>query len=143
MSDLRIKGQEVEVLISVDNVPQTTITDIKSFDVTFQLEQKSEGYLGETTNRKDDIFNGIKGKIELHFENEDVVTLIESIVNRATRRTPGTKINIKATLNFPNGQRPRMLFPDVQFGEIPMTFGSRTDYGSITLDFEGSDFQRI
>lgn len=143
MSDQRIKGQEVEVLISVGNVPQTTITDIRSFELTFQLEKKSEGYLGETSNRKDEVFNGIQGKIELHYENEDVLNLVKAIVDRAQRRTPGTKINIKATLNFPNGDRPRILLSDVSFGEIPMSFGSRTDYGTMSLDFEGTEYTVI
>ena len=64
----RIKGQEVETLIVVDGAPRDTITDIRSFEFAFQTEIMSEGYLGETTERKDSIFKGIRGRLELHFE---------------------------------------------------------------------------
>lgn len=139
----RIKGQEVDLLIAIANAPQLNITDIRNFEVAFQFEHKSEGYLGETNMRRDEIFNGCKGRMEMHFENEDIFGLINAIKDRATRATPDVQINIRATLNFPNGQRPRFLFSNVFFGEVPMNFGSRTDYGHITLDFECSDYQQI
>lgn len=135
----RIKGQEVSVLLIVDNVQQDTITDIKSFEVTFMTEILTEGYLGETTNRKDEIFNGVSGKMELNFENQDIFALFTSIIDRARRRTPGTQINVKAALNFPNGQRPKIYLNDVSFGALPMSFGSRSDYGTVSLDFEAPD----
>lgn len=139
----RIKGQEVEVLIIKDGSVLRTISTVRSFEVSQQLEIQSEGYLGETTNRKDSIFRGVKGKVELHIENQDIFDLINAVVGKARRRTPGMKVNIKATLRFPGGDRPRVLLPDVEFGEIPLNFGSRSDYGMVSLDFESSDYQVI
>lgn len=140
MADQRIKGQEVEVILVVDGTPQANITDVRSFEIAAKLELKEEGYLGEKTNRYDEIFNGIRGRIELHFENQDVFDLMKSVADRAKRRTPGTQINIKATLNFPNGQRPRVIIPDCFFGEIPINFASRSDYGTVGLEFNAADF---
>lgn len=137
----RIKGQEVEVLVVVNGAPKTNMTSIRSFEVTLNTEVMSEGYLGETTERKDSIFKGISGRIELHFDNQEVMKVYQAIVDKARRRTPGVKINIKATLNFPGGQRPRVMLPDVEFGPMPLNFSSRSEYGSATLDFEGSDMQ--
>lgn len=140
MADQRIKGQETEVLLVVDGVVQDTVTDVRSFEVASKMEIKEEGYLGEKTNRYDDVFNGIRGRIEFHFENSDVFDLIKSVVDRAKRRTPGTQINIKTTLNFPNGDRPRVLVSDCYFGEMPISFGGRADYGTFGLDFAASDY---
>lgn len=137
----RIKGQEVEAILIVDGTPQTTITDIKSCEISFQLDILSEGYLGETTDRKDSVFKGVRGSMELHFENADVFKLFKAVVDKARRRTPGTKINLKGTFNFPNGDRPRLVMPDVEFGAIPISFGSRADYGSVKLEFEASEAQ--
>jgi hypothetical protein len=139
----RIKGQEVEVMLVVDSAPQDTITDVRSFELAFQTEILREGYLGETTDRRDSIFKGVRGRMELHIENADIFKLFTSIIDKARRRTPGTKINVKATLNFPNGERPRVVIPDVEFGELPLNFGSRSDYGAVTLDFEASEAQVI
>jgi len=143
MSDQRIKGQEVEVILIVDGTAQNTITDVKSFEVAPKLEMKEEGYLGEKTNRYDEIFNGVRGRMELHFENADIFDVMLSVIDRAKRRTPGTKINIKATLNFPNGDRPRVLVSDASFGEFPIGFGGRADYGTVGVEFQASDVSVI
>lgn len=143
MSTQRIKGQEVEVLLIDGGEPRDTITDVRSFEFAAQLELLREGYLGETTDRRDEIYRGFRGKIEFHFENRDILSFTRSVIERARRRTPGVRINIKATLNFPNGDRPRILLRDCFFGEIPMSFASRSDYGSVSLDFEGEDYQVI
>lgn len=136
----RIKGQDVEILFTLDGAPQEALLDIQSIEVELQQEILSEGYLGETTNRKDSIFNGVRGRVEAHVESQDFLTFFQAIIDKARRREPGTVINLKATLNFPNGQTPRVLFPDVEFGNLPLNFGSRQDYGMISLDFEGSTF---
>lgn len=136
----RIKGQEVEVVIVVDGSPQRSITAIRSFELSFQQEIMSEGYLGETTKRRDAIFNGMSGKIDIHLENDDIFDLIQKLVDKARRRTAGIKVNIKATLRFPNGDRPKIIIPDVEFGEFPLSFGSRSDYGSVSLSFEAAEY---
>jgi hypothetical protein len=143
VAETRIKGQEVEIVIVSGSTPLETITDIKSFEMTAQLEILREGYLGETTDRRDEIYKGVKGRMELNFENDDIIALMRQVVDRARRREPGLKINIKATLVFGNGDRPRINIPNAFFGEIPMNFGSRSDYGSITLDFEAEDFSVV
>lgn len=135
----RIKGQEVEVLIVVDGVPQTSLFDIKSFQIAFKQEIKTEGYLGETSDRRDSIFSGVSGSFEAHVETAEFFTFYQAVIDKARRRTPGTQVNIKATLNFPNGDRPRVLIPDVEFGELPLNFGSRSDYGSVSISFEAME----
>lgn len=143
MANQRIKGQEVEVMVVVDGRALSTVTDVRSFEVGPQLEIKREGYLGETTDRRDEIFNGVTGRMELHFENQDIFGLFTAVVDRARRRTPGVKINIKATLNFPGGDRPRVLINDAFFGPFPINFAGRGDYGAVTVDFESSDISFI
>ena len=139
MASQRLKGQEVEVLLVVDGKVQETTTDVRSFEVAAKTELKEEGYLGEKTNRYDDIFNGVRGSIEFHYENKDVFNVMKAIIDRSKRRTPGSQVNIKATLNFPGGDRPKILISDAFFGEIPFSFGSRSDYGTMRLEFSASD----
>jgi len=139
----RIKGQEVVVVMVVAGQPQVELTAIKSFEMKYELEIKKEGYLGETSDRRDSLFNGITGSMEVHLETKAIFTTIAAIVDKARRRTPGTIINIKATLNFPNGDRVRVIIPNCEFGEIPINFGSRTDYGTTTFSFEAQDAQTI
>ena len=48
---------------------------------------------------------------------------------------------MKATLNFPNGQRARVIIPDAEFGGFPVNFGSRSDYGGLAIEFEATEAQ--
>lgn len=136
----RIKGQEVEVLLVVDGAPKTSVTAIKSFEVEFQLDILTEGYLGETSSRRDEIFNGVSGSLEFDLESGDLLDIAQQIIDRARRRTPGTVINVKAALNFPSGEIRRIVIKDAFFSAIPVSFGGRDEYGSLTLDFEAQDY---
>jgi hypothetical protein len=79
----------------------------------------------------------------LQYDTPAVFNVIAAIVNRARRRTPGVKINIKTTLNFPSGRSALIVLRDVSFGAIPLDFGARTDFGTIKLEFACSDGQVI
>jgi hypothetical protein len=139
----RIRGTGVELLISTNNSPRQNITNIRSFEMTPELEILSEGYLGMTTELKDMIYNGLTGKFEMHFENQDILRFTSEMVDKATRRTPGVEVNLKVTLNFDNGQRPRIMIPGAEFGAIPMSFGGRKDYGNVAVNFAASGFKYL
>ena len=137
----RIKGQEVDIIMLVDGQPRDNFSLARSFDISFKTDMLQEGYLGETTDRYDTIYKGVAGKISFHLDNTEVFNIIRFIVNKARRREPGTKFNIKSTLNFPNGQRARVIVRDAEFGELPISFGSRSDYGEFNLDYGASEAQ--
>jgi len=143
MPNTRIKGEDTELSVTLNGKTQTQFAEVRSNEITYLLELKKEGYLGETTERKDEIFNGTKGRMELHFSTKTVFDFFKAIVDRAQRRAPGTVVNIKTTLNFPNGDRPRVMIRDLAFGEIPVNFASRTDYGAVTLDWESSEAPQV
>lgn len=136
MASPRIAGQDTEITVVVDGEPIANITAVKSFDVTWKLTIKTEEYVGETTPRKDDFFEGLSGKIEIDMEGTDSLTLIQTIQTRAQNRALSTKIGIKSTLQFPSGERVIINIPNAFFSDIPMSFASRTDYGKITLSYE-------
>jgi hypothetical protein len=79
-------------------------------------------------------------RMEMHFSNKDVIAFIRSVIDRARRRTPGTVINVKTTLNFPGGDRPIIMLPNLFFGDMPLAFRGRPDYGTLTIDAECEDF---
>jgi len=143
MASGRLLGLNAQLLLIVKGQQLDTITDVRSFEMTAELEILKEGYLGESTDRRDDIYRGVSGKLSLHIENEDIFTLMRAVVDRARRREAGTKVNIKAKLDFPNGDNPMILIPDVKFGAIPFTLGGRTEYATVDLSFESEDFSVV
>lgn len=143
MAEQRIKGQEVEIQIVADGTVQSSLNAIQSFESVLKFELKEEHYLGEKSGRYDEIFNGYSLAMDLHISNVDVFDFFQTVTDRAQRRTPGVVVNIKATLNFPNGQRRRLMFPDVFFEDIPLNFASRSDYGVVSISGAGSTPRRI
>ena len=137
----RIKGQEVEIVVLVNGEPRENLTLARSLSFAFKTEILQEGYMGETTDRYDSVFKGVSGSIEFHFQDAAPFAVISDLVNKARRREAGTRVNIKATLNFPAGRRVRVIIRDAEFGELPIDFGSRSDYGTFKLDFGASDAQ--
>jgi hypothetical protein len=143
MTSARIRGQETSVVLIQDGNPVDEITTIQNHEFTYMTERKEEGYIGETSNRFDTIFNGVSGKMDLHFSSSKVFDVFASIIEKAARRVPGTRFNIKTTMNFVDGSRARVIMRDVEFGNIPVNFGSRSDYGKISLDYACSSAQTI
>jgi len=140
----RIKGQEVTVTVISPNGPERSLGDVQSFEIEPMLEVLSEGYLGETTERKDDIFKGVSGSMEINLEQTDFFVFQNAIIERSQRRIPAANvISVNATLAFPDGTFQNILMEDVFFGATPMSVGSREDYVSVSLDFECSEVQYI
>lgn len=137
----RIKGQEVEFVTVVNGQPQSNLTLARSIEFAWKTDILQEGYLGETTDRYDSVFRGIRGRVEFHFNNFSPFSLVQQLVDKARRREAGTRVNLKSTLSFPSGVRARVLFRDVEFGELPFNFGSRSDYGTFQIEWGASDGQ--
>ena len=135
----RIKGQEGAVVIIFAQTQQTALMTVKSWDFTYKLETLVEGYTGETTDRVDSIYHGVEGNIELHLESPAAFASVEAMIQKARRRVPGISANLRFRLAFPNGRVALIIVPGVEFGEIPVAAGSRSDYISMKLKFVASD----
>lgn len=124
---------------------EDTITAFKDFSFQYEFAQNSEGYLGETTERKDEIFNGISGSFTVHQESQDILFFQQAIKERAQRKVAvnGQRINITARLTFPNGETPRVIIPDVKFGATPNNVPGRADYVNTAFTYAAEDARII
>jgi hypothetical protein len=141
MPQQRIKGQETEVLIVADGEIQSSLTEIQSFEFSQETATSEEGYLGEKANRYDEIYNGFSFSMEMHHSTPDLFALLQIIKDRAQRRTPGVQINIKTTLNYPSGERVRIICNDVFFDSAGISVGGRDQYATTTLPGKGSEYR--
>lgn len=137
----RIKGQEVSIIISRDGNLEAELTDIKDCEFTPQFEIKQEGYLGEKTDRHDDIYNGCRGKLTLHIHSGDVFDFIGAVKDRAQRNTPDLVFNVSGIFSFPSGEVRSVTMPDVKFGPMPIGTNARGDYTAVTFEFAADDYQ--
>lgn len=147
MVETRLRGQEASIRIARGNVVEDTVTAIKNFTAQLELAILEEGYLGETTVRKDDIFNGISGSFDVDYESQDVLVLIDAIKQRAQRRpavpVQSTTINATVRFTFPNGDTPRILVKDMKFGALPINIGARDSYIGSSLSYGCEDIKFI
>lgn len=135
MASQRIRGQESTILIVRDGQLEDTLTNIRSFNFEYELEIQSMGYLGEKSERKDEIMKGVKGDLELHLHSQQWFAFTNAILARASRETPDVVFNITSVLSFPNGETPSITLADVKFGAIPHGTSSRDDYVNCKLEF--------
>jgi hypothetical protein len=140
----RIKGQEVSVtVVSATNGVEPSIADVKSMNWQYDREIKSEGYLGQTTEQKDDIFKGVSGKIDFHVRSADVFSLTDRINEVSKRRLPAESIQILFTYAFPDGGRRRIVIKDAVFGDIPFETPAREDYMTVTYNFAAEEARTL
>lgn len=135
----RIRGQETEVRIIKDGVLYDTITKITKFNAELMLEVKSQGFLGGTTEEKDEIFNGVKYGFEAQLDSGTWFVMEDAIIKRAKRLTPDVQFTIVTTLYFSSGETKLMVIPDAKFGAIPLDIPERKDYVTVKIDGEASD----
>lgn len=134
MPSQRIKGQEVQLLLVRGGALEDTLTDCQDFEFEPKLEVKEQGYLGEKSNRHDEIFNGVKFTGTLHLHSQLWFTYSMAIVAKAKRQTPDVTFNISCVFSFPNGDTPAVLLSDVHFGAQPHGIRSRGDYVSVKIE---------
>jgi len=107
------------------------------------LDTLSEGYLGQSTEQKDDIFKGVSFELGLHTGDPGVFDLIELIKARAQRREATSRIGITARFTFPDGRVRKGVIGDAFFGAIPVEIGARDEFVKFTLKGEASDIRFI
>ena len=136
----RVKGQEATIIITRAGVVEDTLTDIHNFGLTFKGELKRQGYLGEKTDRTDDVFHGVDFDFEMHTHTEDWLKFVTALINRQKRNDPTLVINIAVSLLYPDQDNPDIFIPDAKFGEIPMTIPNRADYVNVKYQGGADDY---
>lgn len=140
----RVRGQENIITIIRDGVLVTRITTIQTAEFTPRFNTSEEGYLGETTIRVDQIFNGVNVKITGHLESPEWFELIKDFRDKASRRAGGTvRVDLATTFIFPTGEVKTYSIPDIAVSDMQTTTGSREDYVEFSMDAIASDFLEL
>lgn len=120
-----------------------TFTAIENFTWTVFSEIIQKSYAGETTDRYDTIFKGTGFDFNVDAESADAFILMQTIADAgATRRSQaGVQLNIAFVANFPNGQRPRVIIPDLKIADPSLGFQNREAYLGQKLNGKASIFK--
>lgn len=143
MAVQRIRGQEVKVYVQGPNGTVASLADIRSFSLTPKFKKLEEQYLGETTMRYDELFDGVDFDMELHIEDPGVFDFVSLIRARAVDRTSKTVVNITSQIQYAGGPLKNVILQDCFFENMPLNVGSRSDYVTIKLTGSCSNFEVI
>lgn len=136
----RLKGQETTFGVVGPDGEETGLGDVVSAEFVFRFDILTQGLLGETTDRKDDIFKGTRGRLEVQLEEQEAFRFIERAKDRSQRRRPASdQFNITTTLQLANGQRVRAVFDNVFFGDMPIQVGGRDEFVTLAIEWEAED----
>jgi len=139
----RLRGRDTEVLIIRDGEVESSIVDVKDFSLEPKQDVLSEAYLGSGSEMKDEDYKGAGFSLTLHVRSADPLNLVRRLIDRAKRKVPTFQVNIKTTLNYPDGTRHRVILPDCSFGAMPLNIGGKAEYATVTLNGEVDDFDVI
>ena len=143
----RLKGQDVVLAVTTGGNQQATfVTDVRNFELTPKFEKLEEQYLGQTSKKYDDIFHGVDFKFDMHLEKSSALAFVDLIKQRASSRAGGTNratVNIKAQMNFPDGQVKTITLSDCAFEDMPLSVGGRSEYAQFTLSGSCTDIKTV
>ena len=144
MADLRVAGQDTNLIITAGNKVLDTLTNVRSTSITFEFERTEEEFLGEFASRFDEFFKGATGDAEMQVSSRTQFDLLRQVKDRAQRRGAATAISLKTTLVFPSsGTSVRVMLQNLAFGNFPLRIPARTEYVTLGLDFATGDVDII
>lgn len=132
-TDLRLRGQEVEIRVTQAGSVLQSVTAVSTFDDTVETETSQQGFLGEMSDRYDDILHGYSWNLEFQINRATWVQLQRAITDRAQRKTPDMIFNIIRTDFYSNGDSLVLTYKDVKFGPQNTSVASRVDFVKVKL----------
>lgn len=142
-TELRLKGQEVQLRLTQGGILLRTLTAIESLTWTVMSDILRKAYLGETTERKDDIYKGTKVEFSFDTESKEPFVMVAKLRDRMQRRTAqaNAQINLVFVCNLADGTRPRITIPDLKFQDPALALQSRESYAGFRFQTEAEDFK--
>jgi len=137
-----LRGDELQLRITVNGELERTIVDLKSGSITLNIEKLFERYVGRTSNSIDERYNHTDVSLTFHPRSQAFLDLIDRIQKRAQRQLPQESlvINLVTSLQFVNGDRPKVMVPDLKFGNIPINIPAE---GYVDFVLDGSSEEKI
>lgn len=139
MSQMRLKGEGVEVDLSVDGTLSDVFALSKSADVTLLIANQQDGYLGHSSDFTDETFEGADLKVNFHNATAAYISIMKVMVRRAKSRAHSETVDVTMRLEFPDGTVKKIMFPDVKSRNMALSAGGRKDFVGGDMDLHSDD----
>jgi len=135
----RLRGQEVQFQVTAGGVLSDAFNAVADFNDTLLFEKSTQGFLGESTDRKDFMFHGVDGNFSAQVQNANWMRFQTTLKGIAQRTTPDVKVNLIRTDFYSDGSTATRKYVDCKFGASPTAVPSRADFVKVTFDFSCAD----
>jgi hypothetical protein len=136
----RLKGQEIQFRVLQDNTLLDALTATGGVKEEMQLEMKEDGFIGETTDRYDEVFKGWKVDMSnMQVFSADWARFQQAVEQRARRITPGTIFNAVRVDSYSDGSQVIYTYTNLTFGPIPTDAAGRTEFVKVSLSMGCSE----
>ena len=110
--------------------------------IVFKIKVNEDDYLGQEASKYRMVWIGMELKINnITSTKKKWLDLVDAIVEKAKG-----KINIDFTclcnLKYTNGERAKIIIPDLSFGDIPVNFGGKSENVTKSLTANASRYKR-
>jgi len=140
MASLRLKGSNTAVRVSKSGEEYTVLIRDHEFELLQDI--LPEGYLGEQADRRDEVYNGVRGNLTIHPESSEIMRLLADITNRGKSQflDAATVFSIESDFRFADSSTWSIRAYNVVFSNIPVSNPGRREYVSVKLNYESADF---
>lgn len=138
-TNYRLKGQEVYIYLLVNGQQVSSISAFGSMSDSTEFEIKEDGFLGDKTDRFDNVKKGYTIDFEIQLTTADWIDFETAIDQKATRIAPANVFNIVRVDNYSDGSNILYTYKDVSFGPIAKSTPSRTDFVKVKFQGKCSD----
>lgn len=139
MAELRLRGQEVSVRIIQGGNLLDQIDSVGSLNENTDLEIKQDGFLGEASDRYDQVLHGHGFDLEFQLTSAQWYRFRLAILDKAARRIPDLVFNVVVAELYANGDNAVTTYPNVSWGAMPKTTPSRADFVKVKVEGKSSD----
>jgi hypothetical protein len=143
MSLKRIRGQEVNIMFTIDGVPQKhSFTNVMDFNVSQQAEVTKTDHVGKNESTLDFQHSGWDFDFSLQVSDPSLQAFIKKIVGNDASHVAYPVVNMTVAYNYRDPSIPRLVqtYMDAVI-KGDESFGSRKDF--VTFKMSGSAERRI
>lgn len=135
---LRLRGQEIKVVVLTDGSKVTELNSISNVSDEPEIAIQQDGFLGEIADRVDSIFHVHGGSFEMQVNTANWVLFRNAIISKAQRLTT-TVFNVVRVDIFADGTSIIYTYSNVSFGSPPQNAGGRAEFVKVKLTFKCSE----
>ena len=141
---VNIRGEDCRMTIVRNGEVLEELSDSVSVTCSPLMELLTTDLLGETTQRKEELFNGWQVEATVLIPRAKAFYFVGDVVKRARNQLIGLQVNLMYSVRFPEtGEVVRLLHRDLRFADLSIQTASRREHVNLRFNAQCSEAEVI